>query len=65
VGVGVTGTGSAPVYTPGDGTVAAAALVMMTPPTPGPLWRFALVGLGPLSALGLFALLHASFQHFA
>jgi hypothetical protein len=43
----------------------AAALVTMTRPTSGPLWRFALVGLGPLSALGVFALLYAFFQHFA
>jgi hypothetical protein len=43
----------------------AGALVTMTPPTSGPLWRFALVGLGPLSALGVFALLYAFFQHFA
>jgi hypothetical protein len=39
--------------------------VTMTPPTSGPLWRFALVGLGPLATLGLFALLYAFFQHFA
>jgi hypothetical protein len=43
----------------------AAALVTMTPPKSGPLWRFALIGLGPLSALGVFALLYAFFQHFA
>jgi hypothetical protein len=43
----------------------AANIVTMTPPTSGPLWRFALVGLGPLAALGLFALLYAFFQHFA
>jgi hypothetical protein len=43
----------------------AAALVTMPPPKSGPLWRFALVGLGPLSALVVFALLYASFQHFA
>jgi hypothetical protein len=42
----------------------AAALVTMTPPKSGPLWRFALVGLGPLSALGLFALLYAFIQQF-
>ena len=34
----------------------------MTPPKSQPLWRFALVGLGPLSALGVFALLVALFQ---
>ena len=43
----------------------AATLVTMTPPKSGPLWRFALVGLGPLSALGLFALAYAFFQHYA
>jgi len=30
-----------------------------------PLWRFALVGLGPLTALGVFALLVAFFQRLA
>ena len=30
-----------------------------------PLWRFALVGLGPLTALALFGLLVALFQHVA
>lgn len=36
-------------------------------PTPKsqPLWRFALVGLGPLTALGVFALLVAFFQRLA
>jgi hypothetical protein len=38
----------------------AATLVTMTPPKSGPLWRFALVGLGPLTAL-----LYAFLQHFA
>jgi hypothetical protein len=37
----------------------------MTPPKSGPLWRFALVGLGPLTALGVFALLVALFQRLA
>ena len=32
-------------------------------PKSQPLWRFALVGLGPLTALGIFALLVALFQH--
>jgi hypothetical protein len=38
-----------------------------TMPTPKsqPLWRFALVGLGPLTALGVFALLVALFQRLA
>jgi len=40
----------------------AATLVTMTPPKSGPLWRFALVGLGPLGALTIFALLHAYLQ---
>jgi len=36
----------------------------VTPPANvQPLWRFALVGLGPLTALGIFALLVAFFQH--
>jgi hypothetical protein len=30
-----------------------------------PLWRFALIGLGPLGAMGVFALLVASFQRLA
>jgi len=30
-----------------------------------PLWRFALVGLGPLTALAMFALVYAVFQHIA
>jgi hypothetical protein len=37
----------------------------MTAPKSQPLWRFALVGLGPLTALGVFALLVAFFQHLA
>ena len=37
----------------------------MTPPKSQPLWRFALVGLGPLGALGVFALLVALFQRLA
>jgi hypothetical protein len=32
-------------------------------PKTQPLWRFALVGLGPLGALALFGLLVAIFQH--
>ena len=31
-------------------------------PQSQPLWRFALVGLGPLTAMGVFALLLALFQ---
>jgi hypothetical protein len=31
-------------------------------PKSQPLWRFALVGLGPLSAMGVFALVLALFQ---
>jgi hypothetical protein len=34
-------------------------------PKTQPLWRFALVGLGPLTALGVFALLVALFQRLA
>ena len=37
----------------------------ITPPKSGPLWRFALVGLGPLTALGVFALLVALLQRLA
>ena len=37
----------------------------MTVPTPQPLWRFALIGLGPLGALAIFGLLLAFFQHMA
>ena len=32
------------------------------PPPPQPLWRFALIGLGPLGALVIFALLIAVFN---
>ena len=40
--------------------------VASTPmPKSQPLWRFALVGLGPLTALGVFALLVAFFQRLA
>jgi hypothetical protein len=35
------------------------------PPPSQPLWRFALVGLGPLTAMGVFALLVALFQRLA
>jgi hypothetical protein len=43
----------------------AAHAIEITPPKSGPLWRFALVGLGPLTALGVFALLVALFQRLA
>jgi hypothetical protein len=59
-----TGYSNSPQPTPTEPLVAA-ALMTMTPPKSGPLWRFALVGLGPLSALGVFALLYAFFQHYA
>src|SRR5438105_3343310 len=36
-------------------------VVSVSAPKPQPLWRFALVGLGPLSAMGVFALLVALF----
>jgi hypothetical protein len=40
--------------------------VASTPmPKSQPLWRFALVGLAPLTALGVFALLVAFFQRLA
>lgn len=32
-------------------------------PKSQPLWRFALVGLGPLTALGIFAVVVALLQH--
>lgn len=35
------------------------------PPKTQPLWRFALIGLGPLGALTVFALLVALFQRLA
>jgi RNA-directed DNA polymerase len=38
------------------------AVVSMSAPKSQPLWRFALVGLGPLTAMGVFALLVALFQ---
>jgi hypothetical protein len=40
-------------------------VIEMTSPKSQPLWRFALVGLGPLTALGVFALLVALFQRLA
>ena len=39
------------------------AVASVQVPKSQPLWRFALVGLGPLIALGLFALGMAIFQH--
>jgi hypothetical protein len=44
---------------------AAAAVPAYTPPKLQPLWRFALVGLGPLSALTVFALVYALVQRIA
>jgi len=44
--------------TVGEPLVATAAAGMPAPNVQ-PLWRFALVGLGPLGALGVFALLMA------
>jgi len=41
----------------------AVAEASMPVPKSQPLWRFALVGLGPLEALALFALGRAIFQH--
>ena len=38
---------------------------LLTARKPPPLWRLALVGLGPLAALGAFALLFAFFQRLA
>lgn len=52
-----TPTETTPLAQPGVGSV-----TMRKAP---PLWRFALVGLGPLGALGLFALVLAGFQHLA
>jgi len=40
----------------------AAAHLAMPLPRSQPLWRFALVGLGPLTAMGLFAVLVAVLQ---
>jgi hypothetical protein len=40
----------------------ATSVVSMSTPKSQPLWRFALIGLGPLSAMGVFALLVAWFQ---
>lgn len=42
--------------------VNAASATGLTVPTPQPLWRFVLIGLGPLTALGVFALVVALFQ---
>ena len=41
------------------GPLVATAAATMPAPNVQPLWRFALVGLGPLLALGVFALLTA------
>ena len=43
--------------------VQAEPFVGVSPPKTQPLWRFALVGLGPLTALAVFGLLVAVFQH--
>jgi hypothetical protein len=40
----------------------ATAVASLSVPKSQPLWRFALVGLGPLTAMGVFALLVALFQ---
>ena len=40
----------------------AASAASMSVPKSQPLWRFALVGLGPLTAMGVFALLVALLQ---
>lgn len=40
----------------------ATSVVSISAPKSQPLWRFALVGLGPLTAMGVFALLVAWFQ---
>jgi hypothetical protein len=37
--------------------------VSVPPPRVQPLWRFALIGLGPLAALAIFGLLVGFFQH--
>ena len=49
------------IITPSRPITAVAAAMPL--PKSQPLWRFALVGLGPLTALGVFALLVALFQH--
>jgi hypothetical protein len=43
----------------------ATLVASMSAPKVQPLWRFALVGLGPLTAMGAFALLLALFQRLA
>ena len=40
----------------------ATPVASLSVPKSQPLWRFALVGLGPLTAMGVFALLVALFQ---
>jgi hypothetical protein len=40
----------------------ATSVASLSVPKSQPLWRFALVGLGPLTAMGVFALLVALFQ---
>lgn len=38
------------------------SVASVSAPKSQPLWRFALIGLGPLTAMGVFALLVALFQ---
>lgn len=49
------------IVTPSQPITATAAALPV--PKSQPLWRFALIGLGPLSALAVFALLVTFFQH--
>ena len=42
--------------------LAPTSVVSMSALKSQPLWRFALIGLGPLGAMGVFALLLALFQ---
>lgn len=51
--------------TPAQSVAATHVAGAPTPDAPKNLWRFAAVGLGPLAALGIFALLVAVFQYLA
>jgi len=42
-----------------------ARAVAIEEPPPQRLWKLALIGLGPLAAMGVFAVLVALFQHLA
>ena len=48
-----------PVSSPASTPITSDVLATAAPAPTQPLWRFALIGLGPLAAMGIFALLVA------